>query len=48
MKVWEEQRIFFGDLHDGNLGLVKREDGERWVITDPGHVAVIDDPDLWG
>lgn len=38
IKVWEQQHILFGDIHAGNLGLV----GERWVITDPGHVAVID------
>jgi hypothetical protein len=40
--VYQQQRIFFGDLHPGNLGLVARPDGERWVITDPGHIAVLD------
>jgi len=41
-RVWEEQRVFFGDIHEGNLGRVFRglEIGQ-WVITDPGHVAVI-------
>ena len=48
LKVWEDQHILFGDLHDGNLGLVKRDGQERWVITDPGHVAAMSDPDLWG
>ncbi len=42
VEVYRAQRIFFGDIHAGNLGLVHREDGDRWVITDPGHVAVID------
>ncbi len=42
-RVWNEQRIFFGDIHEGNLGLVKRASGTAWVITDPGHVAVIED-----
>jgi streptomycin 6-kinase len=36
-KVWDEQHIFFGDIHTGNVGMV---DGQ-WVITDPGHVAVV-------
>lgn len=41
--VFVAQRIFFGDVHNGNIGMVKRPDGsEAWVITDPGHVAVID------
>ena len=42
VQVYEEQRIFFGDLHAGNLGRVFRDDQASWVITDPGHVAVID------
>lgn len=37
LKVYREQRIFFGDVHAGNVGQV----GGEWVITDPGHVAVI-------
>ena len=41
VEVYRAERIFFGDIHYGNLGLVKRADGEHWVITDPGHVAVI-------
>lgn len=36
-KVWDEQHIFFGDIHTGNVGLVD----DSWVITDPGHVAVV-------
>lgn len=39
--VYRTNHVFFGDLHDGNLGLVTRSDGDRWVITDPGHVAVV-------
>lgn len=38
VEVWGQQSIFFGDIHDGNLGQV---DG-RWVITDPGNIAVVD------
>lgn len=45
MECYYEQRIFFGDVHDGNVGLVHRDDGGHWVITDPGHTSVID-PDL--
>jgi len=46
IQVYQQQRIFFGDLHPGNLGMVIRADGhpngEQWVITDPGHIAVLD------
>lgn len=35
IEVLRKDKVFFGDVHDGNLGLV---DG-RWVIVDPGHVA---------
>jgi hypothetical protein len=38
--VFHTQRIFFGDVHAGNLGRVTRQDGPRWVITDPGNVIV--------
>ncbi len=41
IEVFSTQHIFFGDLHSGNLGMVHHGDGERVVITDPGHVAVI-------
>jgi hypothetical protein len=41
VEVYNAQRIFFGDIHAGNLGLVHRSDGDHWVITDPGHVAVV-------
>jgi hypothetical protein len=37
VNVWTRQHILFGDIHDGNLGVVDK----RWVITDPGNVAVI-------
>jgi len=42
VEVYRAQQIFFGDIHAGNLGLVDRSDGYHWVITDPGHVAVVD------
>jgi hypothetical protein len=43
LEVYHQQRIFFGDVHEGNLGMVHRSDGTSvWVITDPGHVAVVD------
>lgn len=46
IKVWEQQHIFFGDIHAGNLGQCQREGKPTWVVTDPGHVAVITDPAL--
>jgi hypothetical protein len=42
VKVWTEQHIVFGDIHEGNLGLVSG----RWVITDPGNIAVVLDVDV--
>lgn len=36
--VYEDQRILFGDIHTGNIGMVHG----RWVVTDPGNVAVLD------
>lgn len=44
---YSQQRVFFGDVHAGNVGLVHREDGGHWVITDPGYAMVID-PDIDG
>lgn len=45
LKVYREQRIFFGDIHAGNLGKCPRSASgnttPEWVVTDPGHVAVI-------
>jgi len=41
VEVYGANRVLFGDLHEGNFGLVTREDGPQWVITDPGHIAVI-------
>lgn len=41
IELYERQQIFFGDIHAGNLGLVHRDTGDAWVITDPGHVAVV-------
>lgn len=42
LAVFRDQRVFFGDIHAGNVGRVFRG-GEQglWVITDPGHVAVL-------
>jgi len=39
--VYARHGVIFGDVHAGNLGLVQRIDGPRWVITDPGHVVMI-------
>ena len=41
VEVYGANRVFFGDLHEGNFGLVTRNGVLQWVITDPGHVAVI-------
>lgn len=41
VEIYRAQRILFGDIHSGNLGMVHRPEGDHWVITDPGHVAVI-------
>lgn len=41
LKIWEAQHVLFGDIHGGNLGMVTRDDGGHWVITDPGHIAVV-------
>jgi hypothetical protein len=32
------------DVHEGNIGRVKRNGESIWVITDPGNVAVLPDP----
>lgn len=41
VEAYGQQRILFGDVHAGNLGMVDRAGREHWVITDPGHVAVV-------
>lgn len=41
LAVFDQQGIFFGDIHAGNLGRVLRNGKPTWVISDPGHVAVI-------
>ncbi len=33
--------IVFGDVHAGNIGMVKRDGDARWVITDPGNIAIM-------
>lgn len=38
LEVYLEQHIAILDVHSGNIGMV----GDRWVITDPGHVVVIE------
>lgn len=35
---WGQLSILFGDIHEGNLGKVNG----KWVITDPGNIAVVD------
>lgn len=37
LAAFASHHVFFGDLHQGNLGIV----GTRWVIVDPGQIAVI-------
>lgn len=39
LEVWHKQRVLFGDVHAGNLGFVPTR--KRWVITDPGNIAVV-------
>lgn len=41
VEVYAEQGILFGDIHDGNIGMVTREGRPTWVITDPGHIGVV-------
>lgn len=40
LHVFDEQKIFIGDVHSGNVGMVTQDGVDRWVITDPGHVVV--------
>lgn len=42
VECWGQQRLFFGDIHGGNLGIVHRSDGGHWVVTDPGYASIID------
>lgn len=44
LQVFDEQGIFIGDVHSGNVGMVTQDGVQRWVITDPGHVVVFTDP----
>ncbi len=37
-QAFAKERVFFGDVHGGNLGLANG----NWVITDPGNVVVLD------
>lgn len=41
LRVFKEQGVFLGDIHAGNLGKARRDGVMRWLVTDPGHVAVI-------
>lgn len=36
-RAFDEQGIFWGDIHGGNLGRARGE----WVITDPGNIALV-------
>ena len=38
VRVGRDQHILSGDLHADNLGVVNG----HWVITDPGHIAIVD------
>lgn len=41
LAAWEQQGVFFADVHEGNVGRVTRDGQQLWVITDPGNVVVI-------
>lgn len=41
LRVYDEQGIFFGDVHGGNVGRCVRGEKLEWVIIDPGHVSVV-------
>lgn len=41
LRVFEEQGVFFGDVHGGNVGRCLRGEKLEWVIIDPGHVSVV-------
>lgn len=43
IRCYREQGIFLGDVHLGNVGQVWRDDKYEWVITDPGHIAIVQD-----
>lgn len=38
--------VLVADIHEGNIGRCERDGELAWVITDPGHVAVLGAP--WG
>lgn len=40
LDAWTQRGILFGDIHEGNIG--RSVVNGAWVITDPGHIAVID------
>lgn len=37
IRVLRENKVFMGDVHRGNIGRVNN----RWVVIDPGHIAVL-------
>ena len=43
-EFYMERGFLLADVHAGNIGQVKRDDGdwEPWVITDPGHVVALE------
>lgn len=40
IESYRSERVFFGDVHTGNVGEVTRAGKTSWVITDPGNVVV--------
>lgn len=43
--TYVDHKIIFGDVHTGNVGLVRRDDGGHWVITDPGNIVIFNEED---
>lgn len=41
IRVLRENKVFMGDVHRGNIGRVNN----RWVVIDPGHIAVLNGED---
>lgn len=39
--AFKQHGLIFGDLHEGNLGLITRDGKLEWIITDPGHVTAV-------
>lgn len=41
LRVFDQQGVFFGDVHSGNLGVVRRRGNPTRVIIDPGHISKV-------